>query len=133
MDWFESFMRKYSDQCPMVFNHNDFRSTNIMVLKDSEEILFCDFEYCSYGFRGYDFVTFLMEWDKDIFQLDDINLPSDDVIEKFIQLYIEGCDQIDPGYSARAENSCQKIMNDVKIQWLYFLFAFMAISLHQNE
>ena len=133
MDWFDSFIRHYLDQCPMVFNHNDFRGSNIMVLKDSEEMLLCDFEYSSYGFRGNDIATFLMEWDRNFLDFDDTGLPSDDVIEKFIQLYLEGWEQIDPGYSTRAENSCQKIMNETKIGCLFVLINIMAVTLHQKE
>ena len=133
MDWFDSFIRYYLDQCPMVFNHNDFRGNNIMVLKDSEEILFCDFEYSSYGFRGYDLASFLMEWDRNFLNFEDTSLPSDDVVEKFIQFYIEGWEQIDPGYSTREENSCQKIMNETKIGYLFVLIHIMGVTLHQKE
>nr|XP_046917086.1 probable ethanolamine kinase [Dermatophagoides farinae] len=133
MDWFDSFIRYYLDQCPMVFNHNDFRGNNIMVLKDSDEILLCDFEYSSYGFRGYDLASFLMEWDRNFLNFEDTSLPSDDVVEKFIQFYIEGWEQIDPGYSTREENSCQKIMNETKIGYLFVLIHIMGVTLHQKE
>ncbi|XP_027203459.2 choline/ethanolamine kinase-like [Dermatophagoides pteronyssinus] len=133
MDWFYSFMEQYDNQCPMVFCHNDFRSSNIMVLKDNEELLICDFEYGAYGFRGYDLATFLIEWDRNLFDFQNINLPSDDVLEKFIRFYLEGWDQIDPGYSTKAENSCQKIMNETKIGYFFCLVVFMGVTLNQKE
>ncbi|KAK6945084.1 hypothetical protein RJ641_026186 [Dillenia turbinata] len=39
---------------PVVFSHNDLLSGNLMLNDDEEMLYFIDFEYGSYGYRGYD-------------------------------------------------------------------------------
>ncbi|XP_054157316.1 choline kinase A2-like [Oppia nitens] len=51
---------------PTVFNHCDYRSSNLLVTESADKtdgpIVVCDFEYGSYGYRGYDFILLIREW-----------------------------------------------------------------------
>jgi len=50
---------------PIVFCHNDFRGSNILIKEsqsNNDKVLFCDFEYSSYGFRGFDFGSLFSDW-----------------------------------------------------------------------
>ena len=40
---------------PVVFTHNDFRSSNLMITEPNDELVVCDFESAGYGYRGNDF------------------------------------------------------------------------------
>ncbi|XP_054157292.1 choline kinase A2-like [Oppia nitens] len=62
LDWLKDVIT--NSNIPVVFTHVDFRGSNIMITED-EDIVVCDFEYCGYGYRGYDFGTIFVEWGKD--------------------------------------------------------------------
>ncbi|CAG2179711.1 unnamed protein product, partial [Oppiella nova] len=84
---------------PMVFTHNDFRSSNIMVLEDNNnnnndlsdgQVVLCDFEYSSYGFRGHDMGIILSEWGRSISDFaKPYTFPDDSVLLSLIDIYIK--------------------------------------------
>ncbi|CCD67444.1 Choline/ethanolamine kinase [Caenorhabditis elegans] len=45
----------------IVFSHNDLAPLNVLELNDTKEIVFIDFEYSSYNWRGFDLCMFLCE------------------------------------------------------------------------
>jgi choline/ethanolamine kinase len=61
IQWLKNCVKETNS--PIVFCHNDFRGSNIMVTDPNnnnigdkkDRITLCDFEYSSYGYRGYDF------------------------------------------------------------------------------
>lgn len=55
MKEYEELMKRIDDlKAPLVFCHNDFRGSNLLVTKDTEQILAVDFEYSSFGSRCFD-------------------------------------------------------------------------------
>ena len=46
------WLQKAMKGSPIVFTHIDFRGTNVMVTELNDQIILCDFEYSSYGYRG---------------------------------------------------------------------------------
>lgn len=66
-----NFIRKIfqHSKSPKVFSHNDLHQGNILFAESSkrrstleERIVFIDFEYCSYNYRGYDIANHFCEW-----------------------------------------------------------------------
>uniref|UniRef100_A0A1I7UQM8 Choline/ethanolamine kinase n=2 Tax=Caenorhabditis tropicalis TaxID=1561998 RepID=A0A1I7UQM8_9PELO len=56
---FEKWTKVFDDT--VVFSHNDLAPLNVLELNDSKEIVFIDFEYSSYNWRGFDLCMFLCE------------------------------------------------------------------------
>ncbi|CAG2181008.1 unnamed protein product, partial [Oppiella nova] len=86
---------------PLVFGHNDFRSSNIMVLKDKnnndisddtngdELVVFCDFDGSGYGYRGLDFGSICYEWGRTFNDYKFLHVfPEDKEIIPLIEMYI---------------------------------------------
>ncbi|CAG2181819.1 unnamed protein product, partial [Oppiella nova] len=63
MQWLFNAITK--SKCPIVFSHHDFRGSNIMITEPNDEIILCDFESSSYGYRGSDFGSIALEWGRD--------------------------------------------------------------------
>lgn len=56
---FEDWSKVFDDT--VVFSHNDLAPLNVLELNDTKEIVFIDFEYSSYNWRGFDLCMFLCE------------------------------------------------------------------------
>lgn len=56
---FENWTKCFDDT--IVFSHNDLAPLNVLQLNDNDEIVFIDFEYSSYNWRGFDLCMFLCE------------------------------------------------------------------------
>ena len=127
---FELFQKAFEKlEAPVVFCHNDFRGSNILVTEPDEKIVVVDYEYCAYGPRGYDLGYFIREWDKDAFEFKPIEALTDEVITNFVQLYIDGCELIQPGFSKKPKNSLTEIVKETKFGILsssMFVLAFLA-------
>ena len=118
---------------PVVFTHSDFRSSNILVSK-SGDIKLVDLEYCYYGYRSTDMCTLLMEWDKENgLDFTDVKLPKDEAIETFVRYYLEECDRIQSGYSAKPENSVSRMVQEIKFYFLMHLMMIICFFLKQKE
>lgn len=131
---FERMMK--SEKSPTVFCHNDFRGSNMLVTGDEtgeQSIVMCDFEYCSYGPRGYDFASFLTEWGKELFDTEFLDIPSDEVIEHFVKFYIEESELITPGYTDNPKNSLEKIVKEVKLNILFNFMFILCFIVKQKD
>lgn len=129
---FESLITKLN--APIIFCHYDFRGSNCLVISEPKErILVCDLEYSSYGPRGFDIASFLTEWGRELFDFDKFSLPEDSVIENFVKLYIDACNEIVPGYAAKQENQLQTVVNEAKIYFLANFMFFLVFMFKQTE
>lgn len=118
---------------PIVFCHNDFRGSNILVTEPNQKILLCDLEYSSYGARGFDMAVFLTEWERELFDFDSFTMPETEVIENFVKLYIEECNEIVPGYAEKPENQLTTVVNEAKIFFLANFMFFLVFMFKQTE
>ncbi|XP_054157294.1 choline/ethanolamine kinase-like [Oppia nitens] len=89
LDWLKGVIIK--SKSPIVFNHVDFRGSNIMIT-ENDGLILCDFEYSAYGYRGFDFGTIYVEWGRDM-HLDYFSgitqLAADSDFKPFIKSYIQ--------------------------------------------
>src|SRR5690606_1688860 len=100
---------------------------------ENPALLLCDFEYCSYGARAYDITLYLSEWDNPISEVSESNMPSTEVIEHFLEFYLEGCDIYKPGYSKQPGNSLPELMREVKVYYLVYYMLFACFMLNVRE
>lgn len=135
-EWFEQYMRGLSNT-PTVFCHNDFRGSNVMVLKNAanegRSVLVVDYEYSSYGLRGYDLGSLLAEWDRDLFDFSLFQMPEPEVIQRFARFYLEGCDLVQPGYSTKPDNKLADVVRDIKLGLLFNCIFFIGLILVTRE
>ena len=115
---------------PLVLCHNDLLGTNILVTDSDSEIMIIDLEYCTYGCRGYDLAVFNCQWNFEPQDYDNFALPSEEVINRFIGLYIEANEQLESGYSIREENSPDRILCEVKHYFLVYRLFWVVFYLH---
>jgi len=127
---------------PIVFCHNDFRGSNIMITENDnnntdnkEKIVLCDFEYSSYSYRGVDFGTIFAEWGRTMEDfLKPCDLPDDSVIKQFIDSYIT--ESISIGgkeYSNNKLNSFEHLMKELKVFILVSYMFFVTFLLKAEE
>lgn len=86
---------------PIVFSHNDLHQGNILLADCSkrrpnlkERIVFIDFEYCSYNYRGFDIANHFCEWcfeydtpEYPYFKFSKNEFPSRDIQRNFMRHY----------------------------------------------
>lgn len=132
LEWVESQI-----DSPLCFVHNDFRKPNIMVLDDHEvganRVLFCDFEGSGNGYRGRDFGTFFVDWDRKV--PEDyrrvVKFPDDSVIQPFIDQYIlESIALRSVNFLTDKRNSVKHILKETKVFALIALLHMMTACLY---
>lgn len=128
---FETLIKNLN--APVVFCHNDFRGSNILVTEPNQKILLCDLEYSSYGARGFDLAVFLTEWGRELFDFNSLTMPETSVIENFVKLYIEACNEIVPNYASKPENQLAIVVNETKIFFLANFMFFLTFMFKQTE
>lgn len=64
LNWLKNFLLEASS--PVLFCHNDLQEGNILIPEGAavseDKVVFIDFEYCSYNFRGFDIANHFCEW-----------------------------------------------------------------------
>jgi len=96
VDWLLGFLRTVAS--PVVFSHNDLNAGNIMVREDSmdwDPVVFIDYEFAAYNYRGFDLANHFNEWvygygNKSFpyFDCDYQKYPSRAVKERWIRQYL---------------------------------------------
>lgn len=118
----------------MLTNCNpNYRGSNILVCEPNQQILLCDLEYAGYGARGFDIASFLTEWGRELFSFDNFGLPEDSVIENFVKLYVDACNELVPGYVDKPENQLQTVVNEAKVYFLANFMFFLVFMFKQTE
>lgn len=118
---------------PLAFSHIDFNRTNVLVVNGGERVVTVDMEHCAYAPRAYDLATFLSEWDRELFAFHTVGLPTDAVLQQYVQLYISAADQLQPGFASKAENSVEKIVKEVKVFILVKILFIIGVSVQMRE
>lgn len=132
------FERYYGEaNSPPAFSHIDFRGSNILVedssLESQVKLSVVDMEHCAFAPRAFDMATFLTEWGKELFDFENLGMPEDAVIEHYVNLYVEACTQLVPGYADKPENRPELIFREVKFFILVNIMFFIALSIKQEE
>ncbi|XP_054157310.1 choline/ethanolamine kinase-like [Oppia nitens] len=126
---------------PMVFSHNDLCSVNIMVLEDNEynksedQILICDYEFASYGYRGQDIGSVINEWGRVGTDLEsDDDLVDDNVIKQLLLYYIdENIKIFGKDYTKNINNSMDQLVKEVKVFALFNKINFSLFFLRTDH
>jgi thiamine kinase-like enzyme len=86
----------------IVFSHNDLLQGNVLITEGKENVMFIDYEYASYNFRGYDIGNMYKEATFDYhytqtpyFQVLDCNFPEEEELKDFLRYYIAFSDMED--------------------------------------
>ena len=137
IQWFQKTMDGIKS--PIVFTHIDFRGSNIMVTEPNDEIILCDFEYSSYGYRGFDFGTIVVEWNRGaeaLFKSDNIleKYPNDSQIKTILKPYVEESERIfGRKWSEDKINSMDQLVKEVKLFSMAANLFVVVFWLENNE
>ena len=114
---------------PVTFTHVDFRGSNIMVT-ETDGIVLCDFEYSCYGFRGFDFGSILLDWNRERVDWDKpLEIPEDDVISHMIEIYIEKSVRLKGKvFGEDPRNSLEHMLREVKVFALMGMMFFLLFK-----
>lgn len=128
-------MVKYVEdlKSPIVYLHNDFRGSNILVRKIDGKVLFVDLEYSAYGKRASDLASYINEWGFEPFEFEKQGLPEDDVLEMFAKLYIEECNKVVPGYADKPENTVPILVKEIKVMNMALYLFFVAFMMKSKS
>ncbi|CAG2100035.1 unnamed protein product [Medioppia subpectinata] len=118
IQWLKNMITK--TKSPIVFSHNDFWSSNIMVLNEEsdsgDQLVICDYEYASYANRGMDLGHVIGEWGRegnDI--MSDETFAADSVVKQLLQLYINENEIIyGESWSQNENNSMDQLLREAK-------------------
>ncbi|CAG2100037.1 unnamed protein product [Medioppia subpectinata] len=138
------FLKQVVDECesPMVFCHNDFRSSNIMVLEDkdcndniNEKVLFCDYEYASYGYRGHDLANMINEWGRSMEEFSKPHdYPKDSTLLPLIEMYVKESQRVlGNKFCDNKLNSVEHILKEVKTFALVISMFAILFCLKQDS
>ena len=137
MDFVERIILKLNPK--IVFIHNDFRNTNILVKEKNNEqdkLTICDFEYGHYGYRGSDFGFLFSTWGIHKFVLEP-EFVTDDIMRPFFQYYNEECIKINgEEYLKDERNTIENLIREAKIFYLSFSLLGVTFCLckdHQDD
>jgi thiamine kinase-like enzyme len=141
IQWLKNCVKETNS--PIVFCHNDFRGSNIMITKPNnnnigdkkDRITLCDFEYSSYGYRGVDFGTIFAEWGRNMNDYKTLhNFPENSLIKPFIKEYISESIKIHgKEYSGNKQNSVEQILKEVKVFALVSNMFLITICFKTDE
>ena len=138
INWIKDMIVK--SKTPMTFSHNDFLSNNIMIVDNDDKrdsnIVLCDFEYSSYGYRGQDFGSIISEWGRswNQFDYDLYKFPEDSTIKELIGFYVKESDKIlGKSYSENEINSLEQILKEVKLFALIQTLFIVLLCLKDND
>ncbi len=105
---------------PIVFSHNDFRGSNILVHEIVDDnnprlVTLCDFEFSCYYYRGFDLGVCLSEFGQT--ELATLQpFPSDQVLEEFLRGYLDESIKIHgEEYGLNDQNSMRRLINETKV------------------
>ena len=126
---------------PIVFCHNDFRGSNIMITEsnnndnENKEMILCDFEYSAYGFRGFDFGAIFSEWGRTLNDYKTLhNFPEDSKIIPFIEEYItQSIEIFGKEYYDNKNNSVENILKETKLFTLVSNLFFISLGFKDEE
>ncbi|CAG2166894.1 unnamed protein product [Oppiella nova] len=105
---------------PLVFSHNDLFSSNVLVLDNEtasgDQLVICDYEYSSYGFRGMDLGTIINEWGRLRTDILTVHTFADDsTIKQLLQYYVSENEIIfGKSWSQNGMNSTEQLLKEVK-------------------
>ncbi len=138
IDWLKKCL--IATNSPIVFSHNDFRGSNILVIEDkshknfddSNIIKLCDFEYSCYSYRGFDFGALFENWGRIDYKTFS-PIPSDQVIEEFMKGYLDECCKIyGNNYRNNKLNSMQQLLKEAKVfalaQQIFYTMFLLSID-----
>jgi len=81
---------------PIVFSHNDLQEGNMLIETNTNRLVFIDFEYTGFNYRGYDFGNHLCEYTYaymgNTFEFSPDLFPSDDHIRSCVRAYLSETD-----------------------------------------
>lgn len=104
---------------PIVFCHNDFRNSNILVRENNQthKLTICDFEYGYYGYRGFDLGFLFSNWGGRTLLNEATTQDFDDSnYFYFLKCYKKACIRINgENYSKNQNNSLEKLINEAKV------------------
>lgn len=123
----------------MLFCHNDLQEGNILRPEGSQstddKVVFIDFEYCSYNYRGFDLANHFCEWCFDYsnpkyphFTSEPENYPTQDQQLHFIRSYLESA-SFDKNPDLLQYNTEENILKEIRIFNLasHFLWMLWAV------
>ncbi|CAG2177472.1 unnamed protein product, partial [Oppiella nova] len=124
---------------PLVFSHNDLYSPNVLVLDNKtasgDQLVICDFEYSSYGFRGTDLGTVINEWGRLWNDSLSVHTFADDsAIKQLLQYYVSENEIIfGKSWSQNQMNSTEQLLKEVKLFALVWKMHIILLCLKTDE
>jgi len=90
-------LRKILPKTPesVVFSHNDLHSQNILLLNKVESLIFIDYEYAGFNYRGYDIANLFNEStisyenpEYPYYYIKEKDFPSEKELKDFVKYYL---------------------------------------------
>ena len=103
---------------PVVFTHNDYQSSNLLVTEPNDELIVCDFDFSCYGYRGNDFVCLIRDWGPRVesYKVNEGIPCEDSVLSPLLQIYLKELQRIGgKDYSENEINSVEHLIREVKV------------------
>ncbi|XP_054280385.1 choline/ethanolamine kinase-like [Macrosteles quadrilineatus] len=145
-NWLRNILKEVSS--PVVFCHNDLQEGNILLRQSedgsdppldhvtADDLVFIDYEYCSYNWRGFDMANHFLEW---MYDYKNDSHPyfwarpverhaTKDQKERFVNAYLETLKN-SPGYKEKPEDTVENIMKEIEFYTLasHLFWAFWSV------
>jgi len=91
----QDFIKSILPREHVTFSHNDLLQGNVLINQENNDVIFIDYEYAAYNFRGYDIGNMFRESmfdysypEKPYFKVVESNFPNDEELHDFLRYYI---------------------------------------------
>ncbi|XP_023231047.1 choline/ethanolamine kinase-like isoform X1 [Centruroides sculpturatus] len=137
LEWLKHHLQQAKS--PVLFCHNDLQEGNILRPEGSQatddKVVFIDFEFCSYNYRGFDLANHFCEWCFDYsdpkyphFTSEPENYPTQEQQLHFIRYYLEAA-SFDKNPDLIHYNTEENILEEIRIFNLASHFLWMLWSI----
>uniref|UniRef100_A0A1I7V396 APH domain-containing protein n=1 Tax=Caenorhabditis tropicalis TaxID=1561998 RepID=A0A1I7V396_9PELO len=125
----------------VVFCHNDLACTNILQLNSTNEIMFIDWEYATYNFRGYDLAMHLSETavlritSPSGIQINEQLTDDHSNLRLFSEAYVDSDNKIKNKNSSNRNTEIEKLIEEIQFFWpiTHLFWACLIMKLGRME
>jgi thiamine kinase-like enzyme len=117
IEWIEKCVKDCKS--PVVFTHNDFRQSNILIEQQfDDKLTFIDYEYSGYTFRAMDFGIFFTEFNRTSLLFSEF--PEEQKVIHFLEQYRRESIQIfGTNFSDDKQNSLESLLMETKVSYIF--------------
>ncbi len=131
IEWIEKCVRDCKS--PVVFTHNDFRQSNILIEEEFDnKLTFIDYEYSGYTFRAMDFGIFFAEFNRTSLLFTEF--PEEEKVKNFLEEYRrESIEIFGKNFSDDKQNCLESLLIETKVSYIFQVLYMVLFCIKSGD